>query len=269
MPIWTKPLNSISATSLFALSVLCGCGTTGETTRQIVELENLPQRQAVVPIQVDSVLAAPDAAQLHSSGVYKWGKFDASDLAHLRATLDDTLAAATRKVQQDPSDRLHIALVVRKYIVAASNVEGAALAAIDWCIARSDGLPVYREIFYAANRMRFIGTLGMIKDSVHRDAVRRVAESSLALAGQTAGTVTLPRRVPGTFESLEDALAELPESVRSWGAPFVVSRSPMLFGYIPGSARVAVPWKSAEFARAVSCEKLLNESAVMPEHGNR
>jgi len=257
--VGARPSLRVWLTFLIASTVLLGCGTTGGTTRQTVHFSDLNVEQALVPVRVYSVLSASDAAILSTSGVYRWGEFDASDLANLRGSLEDTIAAATKNSRVDGSETLSVYVTVRRYVVAASNVEGAALVAIDWCLARSDGLPVYRELFYATDRMRFIGTLGMIKDSVHRAIVRRISESSLVLAGLPPPS-KLPRTVAGTFDDLDGALATLPESVRSWGAPvggFYAGGFYVPGFYLPGSESQAVPWRSAKLTESNSCPRLL------------
>lgn len=137
---------------LVILMSASGCGATkGETTRQTVHLDNLSLPEFLVPVEVESVSSSPDAAELYTSGVFRWGKFNEADITNLRVSLEDTLKAAISQNRLDKSDKVRVYVVVRKYIVAASNVEVAALAAVDWCAARKDGTLLYREIFYAAN----------------------------------------------------------------------------------------------------------------------
>jgi hypothetical protein len=247
-----------------------GCGAIkGETTRQTVHLNNLSLPESLVPIEVESFSSAPDAAELYTSGVKRWGKFNDADLTNLRASLEDTLKAAISQDRLDNSEKVRVYVVIRNYLVAASNIQGATLAAVDWCAARKDGTLLYREIFYAANSGMFIGTLGSMKDTVHRSIVGRIAESSLLLASRNRAVLTLPRNTKGTFDKLEDARKTLPGSVASLG--FLAVQDLV---YIPGSSPVNVPWQSVETANSVSCNKSLGgnelprnaaEPAVRPE----
>ena len=238
---------------LVALMGAAGCGAIkGETTPQTVHLNDLSLPEPLVPIELGSVSSTPNAAELHTSGVYEWGKFDDADLASIRASLERTLKEAVDRYRLDESEKVRVYVVIRKYIVAASNVAASALATVDWCAARKDGTLLYRELFYATDYGQFVGTLGGLKNTVHRAIVGRIAESGLVIASRNNTELTLPRKTEHTFDKLEDALKTLPESAQSWG--LVVPGPPF---YFPGSAPVTIPWQSAGITESVSCEKSL------------
>ncbi len=243
---------------LFAAVLLSasGCGLTGETTRETIALAETPATGPLVPIQVDTVAIASEGAELYAIGTYAWGKFDEADLANIRGSLEDSLAAATKSKQLDPSDRVRVSLLLRRYVVASTNMEVAVLAAVDWCAARNDGTAIYRDVFYAAHSQMFVATLGSEKATVNRAIVRRVAESSLLLAagGPTAGA--LPRKVEGTYETLEVAAATLPSHMASAGTAVPVG-STLLF--LPSSGSADIPWWRAETPAAEPCQSLLGQ----------
>jgi hypothetical protein len=216
--------------ALVVLFVLLACGTTGHTTRAPVDLGALPVPASAElrPVAVGSVEADPSGIRLMNVGSYAWGKFDESDLANLRVSLEDTLAAATkgRTLAAEASVRVH--LVIRDYVVATSNNAGAVFVGVEWYAAAGDDPCLFGESFYATSSGRFIGTIGGRKDDAHRAIVKRISLTALALA---AGQRPLPAEVDGTFSSFEKAAATMPESIQSWGVP--VGGTPG--GYIPGT----------------------------------
>lgn len=238
---------------LVVLSFVSGCGAiTGRTTQQTVQLDNLSLPEFLVPVTVESFTSAPDAGELHTSGVYRWGKFDEADLTNLRVSLERTLNAAVGQHRLDESEVVRVHVIIRKYIVASSNSEIGALAAVDWCAALGSGNPLYGEVFYSANQSQLASTLGAVKDNVHRAIVGRIAESSLLLAARGDSAPTLPQVTDGTFDQLEDALNTLPESVASAGYALVAAPF-----YISGSSPVTIPWRSADVSRSFSCDEFL------------
>lgn len=241
---------------VFGLAGVSGCGAvTGETTQQTVPLDTLSLPATSVPVAVASVTSRPDASELFTSGVYRWGEFDQADIANLRMSLESTLSAAVSQNRLDDSDMVRLYVLIRKYIVASSNAEIAALAAIDWCAARGDGIPLYGEVFYAADQVQWFGTLGDVKNNVNRAIIARIAESSLQLAARDGSAPNLPRDVDGTFDQLEDALDILPDSVASAGYAVAGGAS-----YVSGSTPVTIPWQSAEASRSFLCDEFLERN---------
>jgi hypothetical protein len=236
-----------------------GCGTTGGTTRETVALAETPAAGALVPIQVDTVTIAPEGAELYAIGTYAWGRFDKSDLANIRGSLEDTLAAAAKSKQLDPSDRVRVSLLLRRYVVASTNMEVAVLAAVDWCAARNDGTAIYRDVFYAAYSKMLLATLGSGKAAVNRAIVRRVAESSLLLAAGVPADGSLPRKLEGTYETLEEAAATLPSHMASAGTA-VPFGSTLLF--LPSTGSADIPWWKAESPAATPCQSLLGQEGA-------
>lgn len=229
--------------------LLAACALTGATSRQTVALAPPPAGRPLVPIAVVSVAADPEAGLLKAAGTYEWGMFDGDDLANIRGSLEDSLKAASSRAPVEGAGELRLQLVLHRYLVATSNVSADVLAAVTWCASDSLGRAIYRETFYAADSARFVGTLGGVKDAVHRHIVRRVAESALILAGGIIPAAALPRRVAGTYEDFQTAAAGMPERIRSWG---MFTLSPVF--YRPGTAYETVPWWQVEMAEPASCE---------------
>jgi hypothetical protein len=144
-------------------------------------------------------------------------------------------------------------------IGASTNMEVAVLAAVDWCAARNDGTAIYRDVFYAAYSKMLLATLGSGKAAVNRAIVRRVAESSLLLAAGVPADGSLPRKLEGTYETLEEAAATLPSHMASAGTA-VPFGSTLLF--LPSTGSADIPWWKAESPAATPCQSLLGQEGA-------
>jgi len=219
---------------LIAAFLLSGCGTTGVTTRSAVDVGALAA-SSFRPISVDSVAREEAGIKLMSVGVRAWGRFDDRDQANIKGSLEDTFAAATQGRTRPDGEPIKIHLVIRKYLVAGSNNEGAVLAGVDWCATDAKDAILFQESFYATHSVRFIGTLGGLKDTVNKAIVKRIAQSSLALA---ANERPIGAAVQYTYATLEQAAATMPDSLASWDQPRLVHIGP------PRSApeKVSLAW---------------------------
>ena len=249
MPIFKLWLPLLAA--LFATS---GCSSNGATTRQVVGLADLSLPKDSLAVVVKSVSISPEAAASNLAGTASSGEFDHADLENLRGSLVDTLRVAMISRSLDESGPISIYLVVRIYVMATASLEGAALAAVDWCAARPSGTPTYRELFYVTERKN---SPGEIKDRLNKTVVRRIAESVLMLASPNKLDFGLPRKIAGTYVNPDAALATLPQHLRSRSVTKMPSHAVLRFGYIPGSLPVTAWWQSRKSAKSHSCETVL------------
>ena len=200
-----------------------GCGTTGKTSHFAL---HIPATNSTVhaTIKIASANMETNAAQLVAIQVFAWGKFDTNDLANIERSLRDTLSASEPVKAAEADAELRIHFVIRKYILDASNTGGAVLACIAWAATDAKDQILYREQFYVARKLYLVGTLVMLKDSVHQSIVRRIAESSIRLASRP-GETPQPVVVEHTFLSYEEAISHLPKHLVSMGSPLMATTS--------------------------------------------
>jgi hypothetical protein len=137
----------VSILKVICLSLSCllvnGCGTFGGTKVVNVQISNLP-RGPLASIHTGTVALAPDATKLDSVGVYPVGKFSASDLANIKTSLNKAFCTI-QQTQGVDNRNLNIHVIIRRYLVAASNNSGATLACVAWCAVDQDNQIVYDE----------------------------------------------------------------------------------------------------------------------------
>jgi hypothetical protein len=75
-----------------------------------------------------------------------------------------------------------------------------------------------------------IGTIGLLKDSVHEAIVRRIATTSLALAADPAAAHPRPTTFDKTSTSLDEAVARLPRVIEMVPLGVPTPISPILGG---------------------------------------
>jgi len=231
---------------LLLSTALSACGTTGDTSRFALQLDVPTKPKPPSEVHVASVAMEPDAATLINVQTFAWGKLDEDDLKHIEDSLKYTLAPYIPKPPID--SRVNVHMVIRRYIVGTSNNAGAALACVAWAATDSNGQMVYEEQFYASAVTYLIGTVGLLKDSVHRAIVRRIAVTSLELALHPGGQPR-PTKFPQTSTSLEEAAAPLPTTLVSLGNPVMAASSSHVVsavGLLTPSGIQAVEWHVAE-----------------------
>ena len=106
-------------------------------------------------------------------------------------------------------------LVVRRYLVAQSNSEALALACVAWALRGPDASIVFHEQFYAKSYVHLWGTLGGIKNDVHKGIVQRVLGAAVRVAATQGGEAPHPA-APYTFDTFEQAVAGLPDTLHSY-----------------------------------------------------
>ena len=190
MPIVGK--TCLVLASVVAL-LLAGCGTTGTTSRFTLALDPVTPAQAHTSIRVAPATMAPDAPRLYVANVYEWGRFDTEDLVNLEQSLAVTITAHRSERPGATNAELTIHLRVRRYLVGLSNTAGAVLACVAWAAVNAAGQIVFEEQFYAPGAGAYVGTIGGLKDAVHKAIVRRVATTSLYLAADLLPPTLGPR----------------------------------------------------------------------------
>lgn len=229
---------------LFACATLSACGIAGGTSRFVLPLD-LGQRPKVTSeIHVASAGMDANPAYLNAVNVFRWGKFDAGDLRNLEESLRDTITRHLPTTSRSTESRLDIHLVIRRYVVSVSNTAGAVLACVAWAATSSQGTLIFEEQFYASHAAYFVGTIGLIKDEVHRAIVGRIATTALTLASDPTAASARPTTFENTSTSLNEAASRLPRTMVSMGVPMP---SPIaLVGLLTPSGVSTVQWEVAK-----------------------
>jgi len=223
---------------------LSACGIAGGTSRFVVPLELGQQPTPTAEVRVGSAGMDVDPAYLHAVNVFPWGKFDAADLRNLDVSLRDTIARHRPTPSPGTDARLELHLVIRRYVVSASNTAGAVLACVAWTATTPEGTLIFEEQFYASHVAYFVGTLGLIKDEVHRAIVGRIATTAVALAADPAGATRQPITFENTSTSLDEVASRLPRAMVSMGVP--LGPGPIgLVGILIPSGISPVQWEVA------------------------
>jgi hypothetical protein len=208
---------------LLVCAGLPACGTTGKTSTFVLTLD-LPKGQtAGADIRIASAAVDANVAQFKAVNVRPWGKFGTDDLRNLEQSLRGTITAQRPATFRPTESRLDIHFVIRRYFVSVSNTGGAVLVCVVWAATEPQGKLVYQEQFYASEAVYFIGTIGLLKDSVHKAIIRRIATTSLALASDPAAASTRPTTFENTSTSFEEAAARLPKTMVSMGGPWLMA----------------------------------------------
>lgn len=212
--------------AVLALALFSGCGITGGTSARTVTLNPaLGAASLAHPVRVGTVGARADAGVNRAIGTYNWGKFDDSDLATLRGTIERSLPPAA-------TSRHTVHVVAQHFGMTFTNNRGACLALIDWCVVDGPQI-IMSERFYAAydtgDKLFGTETMGMAKNRVLHAAAARIAERSLA----ATNGLTAPPAPNLTFDDPVSANATLPQemtAVAGLGAGPVIIQQTMLGG---------------------------------------
>lgn len=162
-------------------------------------------------IRVASVQMEKHAARLTTVNTYRVGKFDTYDLDNIEQSLRDTLVLLKSANLLNSIPVIDIHLVIRRYFVAHSNSGAAVLICVAWAATDFKGKMIYHEQFYASKGVYLLGTIGLLKDSVHKAVVRRIAESSLYLASGMRGILDRDITFEDTYTSFQEAVSRLPD----------------------------------------------------------
>lgn len=224
----TRLQHGAGAAAVLAMSALvCGCGaTTGKTTHGAVALDHLPLSRELRALQLNSVEGENEGVRLIAIGVQPWGKFDDEDRANLRLSLDATLKAAMTGRIAGAENPIQLYVLIRKYVIGASNSEAAVWAYVGWCAVGGDEQVLFDEAFYATGAVQRIGSLGGVKDRVNRAIVKRIAQSAVLLAD---GAKPKEVKVADTYPTFDAAMAATPDLLETWGLAFLsTSARPLL-----------------------------------------
>jgi hypothetical protein len=218
------------ALMLLVCAGLPACGTTGKTSSLVLTLDLPKGQKAGADIRIASAAMDANAAHLTAVKARPWGKFGLDDLRNLEHSLRDTIAPHLPTTSHSTESRLDIHLVIRRYVVGVSNSGGAVLACVAWAATGSNRTLIYEEQFYASDAGYLIGTIGLLKDSVHEAIVRRIATTSLALAADPAAAHPRPTTFDKTSTSLDEAVARLPRVIEMVPLGVPTPISPILGG---------------------------------------
>lgn len=200
----------VSLLALFMCALVSACGTTGKTTQFVLPLDTAQfPPQIGFDIRIASSAMEKDSAYLNAVKVRPWGKYEPDDLRNLEESLRGTVSSHLPSTPSSAKPKLDIHVVIRRHVLSTSNTGAAILSCVAWAATNSQGSVIYREQFYASEAGRFVGTVGSIKDAVHKTIVRRIAAISYALAAGQAGN-DLPTTFENTSTSFEEASAGLP-----------------------------------------------------------
>jgi hypothetical protein len=261
---------------LLACAALSACGTTGDTSRFVLPLD-LPQSLKVASeVRVASAAMDADAARLNAVNVRPWGKFGPDDLKNIEQSLRDTISPHLPAAPLSHASRLDIHLVIRRYVVSVSNTGGAVLVCVAWAATSSKGILIYDEQFYASEAVYLVGTIGLLKDSVHKAIVRRIATTSLVLASDPAAASPRPAAFANTSTSLDDAVSRLPRTMVSLGVPALAALptppagSPLptrvvnVVGLLTPTGVSTVQWEAAKPSEGFDWQGYLQELSTKP-----
>jgi len=244
--------TSLTAITLLGCTALSACGTTGGTSRFALPLDLPTGPKVAADVHVASAAMDANAAYLNPVKVQPWGTFGSDDLRNIEQSLQDTISPHLVPAPRSTASRMDLHLVVRRYVVSTSNTAGAVLACVAWAATTPEGSLIYEEQFYASNAGYLVTTIGLIKDSVHKAIVRRIATTSLAIA-QDGATNLQPRQFDKTSTSFEDAASRLPQTMVSLGDPSLAAspnRTVSVVGLLTPSGVLTVEWKVASPSEA-------------------
>jgi hypothetical protein len=237
------------ALTLMVCALFSACGSTGKTSPFVLNL-NLPEDQKeVMDVRIASAAMDPDAAILNTVNVKPWGKFEPDDLRNIEQSLRDTISPQLPATVRSAGPGLDVHLMIRRYVVSLSNTSGAVLTCVAWAATESEGSLIYHEQFYAADSARLVGTIGLIKESVHKAIVRRIATTSLALAAGPVPTNAWPATFDNTYTTIEEAASGLPQTMVSMGIPLLMAfpvSTVTTVGLLTPTGVLTVQWNMAK-----------------------
>jgi hypothetical protein len=256
-----------TASALVICIVLSGCGATGATSQFVLSLDPSQSAHVESDIRVASGAMEANASHLNVVNVRPWGKFVPDDLRNLEYSLRDTIRQTVPAPSPVFKSRLDIHLVIRRYIVSVSNTAAAVLVCVAWAATTADGKILYQEEFYASKAGYLITTTGLLKDSVHKAIVRRIATIAMALASRRS----LPSRFEGTSISLEEAVSHVPRTLMSLGNPSLAAfpdKFVGLVGLFTPSGEKIVQWEIAKPSDHFDWRGYLDKLATSPKFEN-
>jgi len=197
-----------------ALCLAMGCAG-GSHTSRILDLEAAGHAPLQRRVELAQVRTALGASSLEAVGTQRTGGFGPRDRAALAASLRATLATVAWPRSLSPSRQLKLDVLVGRYFVVYTRAGGAVLACVAWTLEDGDGTVVHRAHFYVADggntfpRMIVSGTL---KSWIEAVIVERISRTTLLVASGESESEIPPIAVEGTYDSLEEAVRELPRS---------------------------------------------------------
>ncbi|WP_054032047.1 hypothetical protein [Desulfatitalea tepidiphila] len=257
----TRYFISITAIALLGCAALSACGTTGVTSHFTLRLDLPRDGKVAADVHVASAAMAEDAAFLNVVRVQPWGRFGPDDLRNIEQSLRDTIAPHLAETLRPGDVKIDLHLVVRRYVVSISNTAGAVIACVVWAATTPKGSVIYEEQFYASDAAYLVTTIGLIKDSVHKAIVRRIATTALAIAQDSAANIQ-SIKFDKTSTSFEESAARLPKTMVSLGDPSLMVFPELALGVVgllTPSGVSTVEWRVADPSGAFDWTGYLNK----------
>lgn len=229
------------------LCILAGCGGILGGTKVLQIHIDSPPHNFLKTVEVRSIELDENATRLDSVGVYKVGEFSAKDLNNLTASLQNSLIVLQSAQPSISGQKILLYMIIRRYMVIASNNAGGVLSTIAWCAVDETGDIIYHEQFYASQSARLIKTLGSMKNEVNEGILRRIVEVSAYLASNNEPTRPLPPMPMNTYIEFNQAKGKLPRSFQSYYSYIYVGGG-YIYNIIGISSKVNAEWEWAEQA---------------------
>ncbi len=205
-----------------AALVLSGCSIFGKTSAFTLRMAP-PQAEAMYHIH--SVDLDYDQHKIKQVAVasYAIGNFNEKDASSLEKSLDNTIMTFN---DDRPTQQLNLQVMVRNYLLSASNSEGSILACIAWAMLDHEGV-VYEEQFYVSQYFSMV-PLGKAKTQIHRHIVDRIGQVSRLVVQDQADQIAQVEVAHIHFD-YDEATATLPTTLTSYFTPVFFGPGYMIF----------------------------------------
>lgn len=233
---------------LFVAALAAGCGTFGGT-RAFTLRDGIPLATDV-RATFGGLAKEQDASKAVAVFVFGFSGFDEDDENNLASSLESTLASMNR-AGTGPERHVIVHVMVRRYMVVASNNAVGVLACVSWALVEQRRA-VFSEQFYAAHSGFLVATVGGTKNDVNEAIVRRVALRALwaSRPSPSRGEAPITQK---TFDDIDSAAREVPSQ-------FVTIHSLTRYFLV---ASQAPQWGWAEVSEPLDWNKVLAERGLV------
>ncbi len=204
--------------ALVAVLAIVGCSVTGQVSN--IDNDAVPVGAPLAYSLADVVVSASRGAEdNHTVRVFNWGKFDDKDLEVISASVDQSLRLYDGI---DGSELYDVCVRIHRYAQTITNSSYAALVVVDWALL-SNTKVLHDEVFFAGHDAAlniFLGkTLGRAKNTTNTAIVNRIANQVVRRLSD--GRIDPEFDEANAYETADELIAVLPESMTSVGAIFV------------------------------------------------
>jgi len=249
-------MKATNGTNLGALLLLISslggfssCGMFGGTTA--FTLKNGIPSVTGVRLSFEELAREPESAKTVAVMVYPFSGYDASTEKNLASSLGNTIAAMNPSAAE-PERKIAVHVIMRRYMIAASNEAGAVLACVSWALVEQRRV-IFSEQFYAAAQGRLTKTVGAVKDDAARAIVQRIALRA-AWASRPPSERGGAPVTEKTFDDIDSAVFQIP-------AEFVTTTTIASGVYLAASK--SPQWGWAEVSRPFEWEIYLAERGLI------